>query len=192
MRPHQLDETLARGAAQGNLDNFEELLRRHRPRVYRICYRLAGNTEDAEDWTQECFLRIYGQLHLYNPARPFSPWMLRVVSTTCINKAKARTLHRDRLVPELNDEIAVPTDTNDPAYRLLEGEEKRRVNAAVALLPPLLRQAVVLRVQEELSFRELADILQVPLQTAASRVRQALLQVRARLEKSESEIKHEM
>jgi RNA polymerase sigma-70 factor (ECF subfamily) len=70
----------------------------------------------------------------------------------------------------------------------LAGDEARRVRAAVEGLSPLLRQAVVLRVLEELSFRELAEVLGVPLQTAAARVRRALIQVRERLERAEIEV----
>ena len=73
----------------------------------------------------------------------------------------------------------------DPLQTALSGEEGRQVRTAVRLLPPPLRQAVVLRVLEELSFRELADVLGVPLQTAASRVRRGLMQVRERLERAE-------
>ena len=83
---------------------------------------------------------------------------------------------------EENDAVSLAPD---PLHAALSGEEARNVRAAVRLLPAPLRQAVVLRVMEELSFRELAEALGVPLQTAASRVRRGLLQVRARLERAE-------
>lgn len=83
------DELLARRAAMGRIDDFEELLRRYRTRVYRICYRMAGNAEDAEDWAQECFVRAYSQLGRYNASRPFAPWLMRVTTNTCVNLAKS-------------------------------------------------------------------------------------------------------
>ena len=178
---HLPDEVLARRAAAGHRECFEELLARHRNRVYRLCYRLAGNAEDAEDWAQECFVRVYRQLGRYNPQMPFTPWLLRVVSNTCINLGKARTHRQDRFPLGLMEERASTVRTADPLNAALCGEDAQAISTAVEALSPALRQAVVLRVVEELSFRELSEVLGVPLQTAATRVRRALLQVRERL-----------
>ncbi len=182
------DELLARRAAAGRLQDFEALLHRYRHRVYRICYRMAGNAEDAEDWAQECFVRVYKQLGSYNPALPFAPWFLRVVSNTCLNLARSRSIQRNRLAFGLDDHEELPSQTAGPLDAALSGEETRHVHAALATLPPPLRQAVTLRVLEGLSLRELAETLDVPLQTAASRVRRALNQVRERLGRMESEV----
>ena len=186
------DEELARRAADGRLEAFEELLQRHRQRVFRLCHRRAGNREDAEDWAQECFVRLYQQLNHYDSRKPFSPWMLRVVSNACINKAMARAQQKSRLVEESGEEDWPISDAADPLKQMLFAEEKRRLNDAVALLPPLLQQAVVLRALEGLSFKELAEILNAPLQTAASRVRRGLTLVRERLENSEAKSSDEL
>jgi RNA polymerase sigma-70 factor, ECF subfamily len=184
---HLLDELLAGRAAAGCREDFEELLRRYRNRVYRLCFQMAGNAEDAEDWAQECFVRAYQKLGSYDPALPFTPWLLRLVANACINLARTRTRRQDRLELGLDEETGYLSSDADPAQAALTGDEARRLRAAVEALPPPLRQAVVLRVLEDLSFRELAEVLGVPLQTAASRVRRALLQVRERLERAESE-----
>jgi RNA polymerase sigma factor (sigma-70 family) len=188
VRSHLPDELLARRAAAGRLEDFEELLRRYRNPVYRICYRSAGNAEDAEDWAQECFVRTYQKLANYDPAMPFRPWLLRLVANTCINLAKTRMRRQDRVEMGLDEETGHFSPEADPAQAALAGDEARRVRAAIEGLPPLLRQAVVLRVLEDLSFRELAEVLGVPLQTAAARVRRALIQVRERLEPAEIEV----
>jgi len=182
------DEMLAHRAANGHLEDFEEVLRRYRKRVYRICYRMAGNADDAEDWAQECFVRVFRQLAHYNPRLPFAPWLVRVVSNTCINLAKSRDMQRGKMEQGLEE--WEPTDTAaDPLQTALRADETRHINAAVADLAPPLRQAIVLRMVDGLSFHELASALGVPLQTAASRVRRALIQVRERLEKIENEVK---
>jgi len=183
------DELLARRAAAGSLDCFEELLARHRDRVYRICYRMAGNAEDAEDWAQECFVRVFRQLGRYNPELPFSAWLLRVVSNTCINLAKTRARRQNRLILGLAEDRQSGSVLPGPERETLVREEAQAVRAAVGALPPLLRQAVVLRVLEGLSFRELSEVLEVPLQTAATRVRRALAQVRERLAGVSVEVK---
>jgi RNA polymerase sigma-70 factor, ECF subfamily len=181
MGSHVLDELLAGRAAAGRREDFEELLRRYRNRVYRLCYQMAGNAEDAEDWAQECLVRVHRQLGRYDPEQPFAPWLLRVVANTCINLAKARTRRRGKSEPGPDAESESISLAPDPLQAALSAEGERQVREAIRLLPPRLRQAVVLRVSEELSFRELAEVLGVPLQTAASQVRRGLMQIRERL-----------
>lgn len=183
------DEQLAHRAAAGRLDCFEALLSRYRDRVYRLCYRMAGNAEDAEDWAQECFVRLYRQLGRYDPGLPFASWLLRVVSNTCINLAKGRARLQTRLALGLAEDMQRMAAVPGPEQAAISQEEARLISAAVEALPPLLRQAVVLRVLEDLSFRELAEVLDVPLQTAATRVRRALIQVRERLNGSGMEVR---
>lgn len=191
---HLPDEILARRAAVGHLGCFEELLARYRDRVYRLCYRSAGNAEDAEDWAQESLLRVYRQLHRYDPAQPFAPWLLRVVSNTCTNLAKTRARRPERLdldleeEPDLGEARHRGAAASDPLDAVLAGEDARAARAAIEALAPALREAIVLRVVEELSFRELAEVLGVPLQTAATRVRRALAQVREQLARNGVEV----
>jgi len=180
------DEELARRAADGHLGCFEELLARYRDRVYRICYRCAGNADDAEDWAQECFVRAFRQLRHFDPALPFAPWLLRLVSNSCINLAKARSRHAEPCEPNVLAERAGADPQPDPLQELLAREEADAVLQAIGALPPALRIAVTLRVVDQLSLRELSEVLGVPLQTAATRVRRALEQVRQTLDRQSS------
>jgi RNA polymerase sigma-70 factor, ECF subfamily len=184
------DDTLARRASDGQIECFETLVSRHRARVYGICYRMAGNPEDAEDWAQECFVRVYQQLRHYNTSLPFVPWLVRVSSNTCLNCMGTRTRRRTLTPVGLSDELihTLPSgETSSPLRIVMERDEQSRRDAAIQELPPLLRQALVLRHQEELSLKEIAETLGVPLQTASTRVRRALLQVREYLTRKESE-----
>ncbi len=169
------------------MECFAELLARYRDRVYRICLRSAGNREDAEDWAQECFIRTYRTLGRYDPELPFEPWLLRIVYHTCVNLAKTRSR---RLIPRARaaeeglkqlEELADLVPLSNPLARVLGAEEERRALRAVEGLPPEMRVALVLRILEDLSFRELSAVLGVPLQTAASRVRRALDRIRKEL-----------
>src|SRR5437588_10725164 len=90
------DELLARRAAAGRPEDFELLLSRYRNRVYRICFRIAGNAEDAEDWAVQCLVRAYRQLGRYDPELPFAPWLSRVVVNRCISLARSPTSRRER------------------------------------------------------------------------------------------------
>jgi len=175
------DELLARIAAAGRPDEFEEIVARYRTRVYRICYRMAGNVEDAEDWAQECLVRVYRQLPHYKPSLPFAPWLLRVVSNTCLNLMRGRARTTGKRENGLGEEAAGSSREFDPEQILLSTTRAREILGALESLNPTLKQAVVLRVVEDLSLREVAEVLGVPLQTAASRVRRALESVRMRL-----------
>lgn len=181
---HLPDEILARRAAAGKIECFEELLKRYRVRVYRLCYRMAGNGEDAEDWTQECFVRVFQQLNSYNAERPFAPWLLRVISNTCINLAKTRT-RRESMVHIGLPEEACSSEKEEPLQRALAGSEAQEIAEALDTLSPLLRQTLVLWAQEELTFRELGEALGVPLPTASARVQRALIHLRKRLVSSQ-------
>ncbi|MGC8667219.1 MAG: RNA polymerase sigma factor [Chthonomonadales bacterium] len=182
------DELLARRAAIGHIEDFEELVHRYRDRVFRICYRMAGNREDAEDWAQECFLRIYRNIGRYRSEWPFQSWVTRVTANTCINLAKSRTRRRANIHLGLPEDVGGEGSACDPMMAAASNMERRRCEAAIAALSPVLRQALVLRVLEGLSFREVAEVLNVPLQTAASRVRRALQEVRRRLEAAGVEV----
>ena len=178
---HLPDEVLACRAAAGHVECFEELLARYRVRVYRLCYRMSGNAEDAEDWAQECFVRAYRQIGHYDSGRPFTPWLLKVASNVCLNFAKMRARNQDRIVLGMDDEHNGRGEAESPSQSLKLDTELHSARAAIDDLTPVLRQAVVLWAQEELTFRELGEVLGVPLTTAAQRVRRALLQVRERL-----------
>jgi len=175
------DEVLASRAAAGKIECFEELLARYRVRVYRLCYRMAGNAEDAEDWTQECFVRVYQQLGRYNAERPFTPWLMRVVANTCISLSKARMRRDSRVQVGLNTEMEQGSSEEDPLYRTLANAERQEIQEALDTLSPLVRQTLVLWAQEDLTFRELGEVLGAPLPTVSARVQRALLHLRARL-----------
>ena len=182
------DEILARRVSDGDIGCFEQLVVRHRDRVYRLCFRMAGNAEDAEDWAQECFVRVFVQLRQYDASLPFVPWLLRVVSNTCINLAKQRERRQGHLQIGLPEQISSIGFGDDPLQTALSVEEARAVRAVIEALPLPLREAIVLRVLEGLSFREMAQVLEVPLQTAATRVRRALQQVREQLSAYKTEV----
>ncbi len=175
------DELLARRAAAGDLNAFEELVNRYRHRVYRICYRMAGNAEDAEDWAQECFVRLHRQMRHYDAGLPFQPWALRVTANTCLNLGKSKLRRQSKMEVAFTEENIGARADADPLGLAISGEQQQHVRMAVESLPPLLKQAVALRVMEDLTFRELGEVLGVPLQTAAARVRRGFEQLRAQL-----------
>lgn len=180
------DEELARSAAQGDSTCFEEIIARHGRRVYRFCYRYAGNADDAEDWAQESLVRAYRNLQHYNAELPFIPWMMRVTANTCINMAKNRARHGGHLNLEEEDVAGYRSTEDGPLQLAINAEERRAVLEAIATLPPVMKAALTLRMTQEMPFQEIAQTLDIPLQTAATRVRRALEKVRGILAGNEA------
>ncbi|MEO6907581.1 MAG: sigma-70 family RNA polymerase sigma factor [Abditibacteriaceae bacterium] len=179
------DEGLAAKAALGDADSFERIVTRYQQRVYRLCYRYAGNADDAEDWAQESLVRIYRNLHYYNAELPFAPWAMRVAANTCINQSKKRLRHDQHLKIDEDELEEYSTHDAGPLQSAINAEEKQAVLNAIATLPPLMKQALTLRMSHEMPFHEIAETLDIPLQTAATRVRRALDKLRKILTKDE-------
>jgi RNA polymerase sigma-70 factor (ECF subfamily) len=114
---------------------------------------------------------------------------MRVASNACINLAKSRQIRQEQVQVGLQDDWEPAGPARDPLQVAIRTDEARQIQAAVSCLAPDLRQAVALRVVDGLSFSELADTLGVPLQTAASRVRRALIQIREKLHGLESGVR---
>jgi RNA polymerase sigma-70 factor (ECF subfamily) len=171
------DEELACRCLADDPERFTELVDRYRDRVYRLAYRFAGNTEDAEDWCQEAFLRAFMMLDRYQPGRPFSPWLLRVATNYYLTQLRGRQRRlAERTVPlieeRLSEDSALVVDSAEGTA--MSEENHRLALEAVHALPPVLKAPLLLRFLEGMSFREIGQQLGIPLQTAATRVRRAL------------------
>lgn len=152
-------------AAQGNLQAFADLVRAHQQAVFNIAYRLLGNTQDAEDATQETFLRAYRFFDRFDPNRPFAPWVKRIAVNVCLNHMARRptpySLDADGAPPP-------PDAAPGPEARTLQRDLSRRVRAEVLALPPRYRAVIELRHFQGLSYTEIAEALGRPLNTVKS------------------------
>ena len=98
---HVRDEVIARRAASGDMEAFEELVNRHRMAVYRLARSITGNHDDADDAAQETFIRVYRALGTYDPGRSFKAWLKRIAYNTSLNVCEARP------VPDIDVEVNV-------------------------------------------------------------------------------------
>ncbi len=146
---------LVAACLEGRREAFDVLVVRHRRSVYRLCYRFAGNHEDASDLTQEVFVRAYKGLHRFNGRAALATWLYRIGVNLCLNKVTART----PAVEPLDARPHVDGDAKDPARELERAERAAEVRAAIARLPKKQRATVILRVYHELSHEEIAKVL---------------------------------
>jgi len=166
--------------AQWNLPTWEDIVRMHSARVYRLAYRLTGNPHDAEDLTQEVFVRVFRSLSSYTPGT-FEGWLHRITTNLFLDSARRRQRIRfEGLADEMAHRLAGSEPT--PAQAFDDSHLDDDVQAALKALPPEYRAAVVLCDIEGFSYEEIAATLGVKLGTVRSRIHRGRAQLRSALE----------
>jgi RNA polymerase sigma-70 factor (ECF subfamily) len=147
---------------------WDEVVAEHSARVYRLAYRLTGNAHDAEDLTQEVFVRVFRSLDSYTPGT-FGGWLHRITTNLFLDQARRKAKIRfDAFIDDA--ETRIPSRAVTPDFAVLEGIFDDDVENALAALPPDFRAAVVLCDIEGLSYEEIADVLGLKLGTVRSRI----------------------
>ena len=165
--------------SQWELPSWEEIVRAHSARVYRLAYRLTGNQHDAEDLTQEVFVRVFRSLSSYTPGT-FEGWLHRITTNLFLDGARRRQRIRfEGLGEDVAQRLAGTELTPAQAWdeRHFDGD----VQAALRALPPDYRAAVVLCDIEGFSYEEIAATMGVKLGTVRSRIHRGRAQLRAAL-----------
>ncbi|MDN5894190.1 MAG: RNA polymerase sigma factor SigE [Nocardioides sp.] len=155
-------------ATAAEIPSWDEIVVQHSERVYRLAYRLTGNHADAEDLTQDVFVRVFRSLSTYSPGT-FEGWLHRVTTNLFLDGARRKQRIRfDALSDERAARLSTPEGVPHDAYtdQRFEGD----VEAALAQLPPDFRAAVVLCDIEDLSYEEIGEILGAKLGTVRSRI----------------------
>ena len=182
----EADETLEQDAQlvqhclQGDGSAWEELVRRHSRRIFNICYRFTGNGTDAEDLSQDVFLRVYRTLGSYRSAHGgFATWVTSVTRNLLIDHY--RRSKRDRATDSLDDKMTVVENKESTARRpdeqALLGELSGQVQTALTKLSPDLREAVILRDLQQLEYGEIQRVLSVPEGTVKSRINRGRIEL---------------
>lgn len=182
----RLEETqvvaqLVRRCAQGDAAAWEEIVQRFHRRVYNICYRFAGSADDAQDLTQEVFLKVYRTVSSFDGEKAsFSTWMTTVTRNLLVDHFRKTRNDRstdsidaplggDDEGPTLADRLAA--DGSENPQRHIERRERREmVQRALIQISPDLREAVILRDLQDMDYREIAQVLKVPEGTVKSRI----------------------
>jgi RNA polymerase sigma factor (sigma-70 family) len=178
--PQQSEPPAESGAQRpGDVPTWDEVVEQHSDRVYRLAYRLTGNRHDAEDLTQEVFVRVFRSLHTYRPGT-FEGWLHRITTNVFLDQARRKQRIRfDALSDERADRLASRSPSPDAAYADTTFDDD--VEGALASLPPEFRAAVVLCDVEGLSYEEIAEILGAKLGTVRSRIHRGRAMLRRSL-----------
>jgi RNA polymerase sigma-70 factor, ECF subfamily len=149
---------------------WEHIVARFRRRVFHIAYKFTGRHDEAEDLTQEIFLKLFKSLDKFNQDADFSTWLSSVARNYCIDRYRAGKREREVVVEDLVAFDLAPASSGNP-YRALEDQDRRSLlRQGLEMLPDKLRQAVVLRDLQGLSYQEMADALRLPEGTVKSRI----------------------
>jgi RNA polymerase sigma-70 factor (ECF subfamily) len=158
---------------------WEELVRDHSVRVYRLAYRLTGNPHDAEDLTQDVFVRVFRSLHRFQPGT-FEGWLHRITTNLFLDGARRKSKIRfDGLADGSAERL--PSSWPNPSEQLSDGDLDFDVASALAALAPEFRAAVVLCDIEGLSYDEIASVLDIKIGTVRSRIHRGRAQLRTAL-----------
>jgi RNA polymerase sigma-70 factor (ECF subfamily) len=177
---HPADPERNAAETEWNLPTWEDIVRMHSARVYRLAYRLTGNPHDAEDLTQEVFVRVFRSLSSYTPGT-FEGWLHRITTNLFLDAARRKQRIRfEGLADEMAHRLAGSEPT--PAQAFDDSHLDDDVQAALKALPPEYRAAVVLCDIEGFSYEEIAATLGVKLGTVRSRIHRGRAQLRSALE----------
>ena len=178
---------LVRRCLAGDEKAYRELIELYQAQVYSLALRMVRRREDAEDVAQETFVRMFRALDRYDPGRPFGAWLMTIASRLCIDHIRRRRVNPVSLTHhEPGSDETWELDVEDPGLGPDEitsrSEEERRSNELIQTLPPHYRVVVVLRHQQDLSYEEIAQALNLPLGTVKARIHRAREILKSRLE----------
>ncbi|WP_034649988.1 RNA polymerase sigma factor SigE [Corynebacterium vitaeruminis] len=174
-----LTGTAAFDAGTGDMPSWGELVEEHADSVYRLAYRLSGNQHDAEDLTQETFMRVFRSLKNYQPGT-FEGWLHRITTNLFLDMVRHRSKIRMEALPEDYERVPGTDMTPEQAYSVANLDPA--LQAALDGLSPDFRVAVVLCDVVGMSYDEIADTLGVKMGTVRSRIHRGRSQLRAALE----------
>jgi RNA polymerase sigma-70 factor (ECF subfamily) len=165
------DRLLVQRTRGGDVNAFGELVRRYQASVFSVCYRLLGDSMEAEDLAQEAFLRAFRRLGTYDEQRPFGPWMRRVAANLCLNMLAQRRPTSVELDDEVDD---VPANVQEtPEVVRDRAELIRRVREGLLRLPDHYRAVIELRHYQEMSYDEMAAALGIGVGDVRTRLHRA-------------------
>ena len=174
-----LNECLA-----GKKKSFEPITSFFKDKIYRMCYRILGTPQDAEDATMDVFIKAYNSLNSYNPQYAFSTWLFKIAINHSIQILRRQKVETDFIFNQsLNPAISVHTQSPETIY--LNYYKQDALSSAIENLPVKYRTALMLKYQEDLSYEQIGEILDIPVNTVGSLILRGKKELKEILGKSD-------
>src|SRR6266496_2672133 len=169
------DEKLVRAAQRGDMPAFEELVARHRDKIYARAFSMMRNEDDAVDLSQEAWVKAWQRLKQFQGEASFVTWMTRIVINLCLDQLRRQKRLRAESIEQMDEELGgverqMPVVTPNPTERLERGELRQRIDEALAKLSHEHRTVLILHEFEELEYKEIARRMQCSIGTVMSRL----------------------
>ena len=174
-RSGQPDEALVKAAQGGDMESFEELVARHRDKIYARAFSIVRNEQQALDLSQEAWIRAWQRIGQFAGDSSFTTWMTRITINVCVDQLRRQQRHRVEPLPEMSDEgdalerLLPPVWTN-PTERLERGELRQKIDAALGKLSDAHRTVVVLHEFEGMEYKQIAQTVGISVGTVMSRL----------------------
>ena len=173
---NQSNGDLINQALQGNEQAYAEIVHLYKDKIYGMVFRMVKNKVEAEDLTQETFIKAFNSLATFNSEYAFSTWLYKIAANNCIDhfrKKRLKTLPIDKPVQIRDNEVQreFPDQSEqEPDNKLLNKERNTLIQEAIDALPPKYRKAILLRHTKDKSYEEIAEELNLPLGTVKVRI----------------------
>ena len=186
--PANKDVKLVKAFQAGEKAAFDELVLRHKDKVYNLCYWFIGEYQEANDLAQDVFFKVFKALKNFRFESAFSTWIYRITVNTCKNRLKSlqyrlkkKFVHLNHTQTEINPGVQIADESSSPEIELGKKEKMTLIKAAINSLPPNKKTVVVLRDIEGLSYEKISTITQLNLGTVKSKLARARQDLREML-----------
>jgi len=183
------DNLLIEQCLKGQQSSFSELIDKYKNLVFNLAYRMTYNLQDAEDISQEVFIRVCKSLYNFNPNYKFSTWLYQMTLNICRDRFRKGKVPSVSLDAHLNEDdqrdfsSLIPDSENDPEEIFIEAEQTKSINTLIFSLSPKYREVIVLRHLRDLSYDEMSKILNISLGSVKTRLFRARELLRDKLKK---------
>jgi RNA polymerase sigma-70 factor (ECF subfamily) len=186
MNMQKSDTVLIEEYKNGSQDAFAELFYRYKNGIYNFIYRLVGNPDVADDLLQNTFIKMIKSIDKYQERNRFKQWLFSIANSVTIDYLRKRK--REYMVDPIEDWMEI-TDNSISLQATLEQEELMNcIEEKIERLPPKQKRVFLMRQESDLTFREIAEILQCPVSTVLSRIHNAVVSLRKSLKECENEM----
>jgi len=182
------DDDLMRMYCNGDADAFDTLFDRHYASVYNFARTMLGEAAGPEEVLQETFLAVARSARQYSPRGRFRSWLMRIVRNRCLNRIEAERLRRAAMADSGLDLAEPIAEQQSPAARIESDEQTVIIRAAIANLPERQREAISLYAFEQMSYREIGEVLNMPVNTVKTLIYRARAHLAQALEEPNREL----